>query len=760
MVSGAEDPAKHRKSVSSKLISPGSAIILVAAVYLVTLGFLQLHGIWINDNGNRLILLQNIIASDYSDYSIAWPGRAIDPTFDYAPISYPFAVVKNDRLFSLYSPVFATAASPFFRLLGYPGLYVLPLISSIVMLLGISRLMDTLEAGRRAKIYAILITGLATPIWFYSMTFWEHMIAVCLSVWGIVFILRFVRGRILRGQASRYHCPEDQISKDQTPEARALKDRVPQHQTREDQTLKNCSPEGHSRRNLIIGAVLSALGIYFRDDLYALSAVLLVVVFLYSPRKRLGTMAIFIASTIVTLVPLWLFQWKAISAPFGYHLETLLLTTAGIKQHLLDRPRVFYNLYVGSSASVWASLLLSAPFWLLFILNPKMSRRSARLSVPLYGLAAIVASLFIYQGFFHTAKPIACMGNISSLFPAAPVLIFAFLRFADRQTARPRVNCASAEMPKRETQWDETYTGGNPLEERQAGKPRLAESQTDQAPSAEMPHGGTRSAEMRLGETPQTGFRLREIVWLVCLIYAVVYGLAAPRAGSWGIHWGNRLVLILYPLLATLAAANLADWQSLTSKGKPSAKRPPGSEPSANNLPHSEIPRNKPPDSQTPGRQTSENQAPECPPCGILASRSRTSWQKGKGLQAAVVALVALVSLAAQVYSISILDRKMDFSYRLNQEIAKAPEEVIVTDQWWLGQELYTQFNRKLIFRIQSQQQLDQLVSVLRDHNYTRFLYVSPPMPGEKVGPEVRDITDGGLNYWNLRLFPVDTGAR
>jgi hypothetical protein len=728
MVSGAEDPAGHPKSVSFKLISPGSAIILVAAVYLVTLGFLQLHGIWINDNGNRLILLQDVITSDYSDYSITWPGRAIDPTFDYAPISYPFAVVKNDRLFSLYSPVFATAASPFFRLLGYPGLYVLPLISSVVMLLGISRLMDMLEAGRMAKIYAILITGLATPIWFYSMTFWEHMIAVCLSVWGILFVLRFVRDQILRSQSPRYHCPEDQFSKDQTPEDRALKDRVPQHQTREDQTLKDRFPGGHSRRNLIIGAVLSALGIYFRDDLYALSAVLLLVVFLYSPRKRLGTTAIFVASTIVTLVPLWLFQWKAISAPFGYHLETLLLTTAGIKQHILDRPRVFYNLYVGSSASAWASLLLSAPFWLLFILNPKMSARSARLSVPLYGLAAIVASLFIYQCFFHTAKPIACMGNISSLFPAAPVLIFAFMRFADRQTARASVRLTSAEIPKEDTRSDET--------------------QTDQTLSAEVPQGQTRSAEMQLGEAPSTGFRLREIVWLVCLIYAVVYGLAAPKAGSWGIHWGNRLVLILYPLLAALSAANLADWQSLKSRSKSPEKRPSNNEPA-----RSEIPHDKPPDIRT-----SESQARVSPPCGILASQGRTLTRKG--WQEALVAIVILVSLAAQVYSVSILDRKMDFSYRLNQEIAKAPEEVIVTDQWWLGQELYTQFNRKLIFRIQSQQQLDQLVSVLRDHNYTRFLYVSPPMPGEKVGPEVRDITDGGLNYWNLRLFPVDTGAR
>jgi hypothetical protein len=100
----------------------------------------------------------------------------------------------------------------------------------------------------------------------------------------------------------------------------------------------------------------------------------------------------------------------------------------------------------------------------------------------------------------------------------------------------------------------------------------------------------------------------------------------------------------------------------------------------------------------------------------------------------------------------------MDFSDRLNQAIAKAPEEVIVTDQWWLGQELYTQFGRKLVFRIESQQDLDRLSSLLAARGYARLLYVSPPMAGERVGPEVREISDGGLNYWNLRFFPVELG--
>ncbi|HVP58739.1 MAG TPA: hypothetical protein VMU02_11620, partial [bacterium] len=270
---------RPRRVLARGLASPLRALILVSAVYLVTLALLPLHGIWINDNGNRLILLQGIIASNYRDYSIPWAGSAVDPSLSHAPISSPFGVVRDGRLFSLYSPVFPTVASPFFRLLGWPGLYVLPLAASVVMLAGLAKLMDTLEAGGRAKTYAILIAGLATPIWFYSETFWEHTLAVCLVVWALVFVMRF---------------------------------------------LREASSGGGLRRDLLTGAALLALAIYFRDDLYSMLAALLVVLLFRAPQSRLKAAALFLAATIAALLPLWLFQWKAVGAPFGLHLQTLL----------------------------------------------------------------------------------------------------------------------------------------------------------------------------------------------------------------------------------------------------------------------------------------------------------------------------------------------------------------------------------------------------------------------------------------------------
>ena len=53
---------------------------------------------------------------------------------------------------------------------------------------------------------------------------------------------------------------------------------------------------------------------------------------------------------------------------------------------------------------------------------------------------------------------------------------------------------------------------------------------------------------------------MRRWLWWVTLGYAILYGLTAPLVSSQGMHWGNRFLVGLYPLLAALAAVNAAEW--------------------------------------------------------------------------------------------------------------------------------------------------------------------------------------------------------
>jgi hypothetical protein len=97
----------------------------------------------------------------------------------------------------------------------------------------------------------------------------------------------------------------------------------------------------------------------------------------------------------------------------------------------------------------------------------------------------------------------------------------------------------------------------------------------------------------------------------------------------------------------------------------------------------------------------------------------------------------------------------MDFSSRLNQEIAHRPEEIIVTDQWWLGQELHSQFLRKPIFLVRSKRDYDDLAGRLTALGDSEILFVAPTVPGATPEPGTVQVADNGLGYWNLDLVPV-----
>ena len=83
------------------------SLFFVTVVYLLTLCVIEGRGFWITDNDNKFLQLKAIINSNYSEYSIPWPGKTVDPDFEYNPLPSPFSQVKNNKLFSIFSPVFA-----------------------------------------------------------------------------------------------------------------------------------------------------------------------------------------------------------------------------------------------------------------------------------------------------------------------------------------------------------------------------------------------------------------------------------------------------------------------------------------------------------------------------------------------------------------------------------------------------------------------------------------------------------------------------
>ena len=150
-------------------------------------------------------------------------------------------------------------------------------------------------------------------------------------------------------------------------------------------------------------------------------------------------------------------------------------------------------------------------------------------------------------------------------------------------------------------------------------------------------------------------------LWALALAYGLAYALAAPVISSGGIHWGNRFLLPLYPLLTVLVVRNLAA-------------------------------------------------------CSATSLRS---------LRWGAVAVTFAIALVTQIYSIDLLATKKDFSVRANRALAERSETALVADAWWVPQELHSALREKPVFLVRNNLDLVRLRNRLRSTGFERFLLLT-----------------------------------
>jgi hypothetical protein len=366
-----------------------AALLLVALLYLATLLWLPGEGLWIVDNGNKLIQVEALLASGQRDYAIPWPGRQLDPHFELNPLPNLFSVVHEGRLYSVFSPAFPALASPLYAWLGTPGLYVLPFVSGVALLAGLLALARAAGLREPAGAVSVLVAGLCTPVWFYSVVFWEHIVAASLVVWAVAGWLSF-------------------------------------HATR-------------SPRALLASGAACAAAVWFRDQLLLLAALMGLMALAGAPGARRRAVLLFGAGLAAGLAPLALFQWLALGNPIGFHLTHGFQATGGgspgarIAAHLADRPAALHHLFLAWAGDVPLSALLSLPLFALLLLRPALPRRAfeaALLGCALWGLAgALVTAL----GTALAASPIDWWLRSNGFFSAAPLLALGLVRRRDHE---------------------------------------------------------------------------------------------------------------------------------------------------------------------------------------------------------------------------------------------------------------------------------------------------------------------------------------
>jgi hypothetical protein len=359
------------------------AVLLVACVYLLCLLWVGDRGFWIEDEGAKFLQAEALARNGYVDAAVSWPGRRIDPQFALNPIPPPFSVIRDGRMYVQYPPLFALLSSWCFGALGWPGLRLLPLAGALALLCGVWRL--GVLAGLRGSWTGgpVLICGLAMPVWFYSLTFWEHTLAAAFCVWSLVCCLRVARGDALR--------------------------------------------------HLAVAGALAAAAIALRDDLYLLVPLILACAWFADPGRRLRATAVAALSLALALVPVWLLQAKLVGSPLGVHFASNL---AGGASYLAERPRVLYNLFAAAGLPPVWSWGLAAPALILFVVRPAVGPRVFGRAVPALAAFGLGTGVLWLAGLLTAPSPAQRLYVSNSLFAGAPPLLLGLVRLrgADQGT--------------------------------------------------------------------------------------------------------------------------------------------------------------------------------------------------------------------------------------------------------------------------------------------------------------------------------------
>ncbi len=354
-------------------------------VYVVTGWILSRHqDFWSPDSAMRFVQVEGFARQGFAGGSVPYPAASVDPEGRFYPAGPWFHFTRGDRQYLAYLPYLSLLTTPLYRALGFAGLLVLPMLAGLAAVWVTYNLLARLAPGLAA--WGALALGLGSPLLIYSAVFWDHSLVTALAAGGLALA------------------------------AMSLED-----------------PSGPRIRALLGAGVLVGLGLWLRNEMYPLAAIMVGAWFVFAPRGRLKTTAAMAVGVAVAGAPLWALNTALQGRALGWKGQGLAVGRTGdvagavgersLLDYVTDRwSNAYYQLispdfYAFNPQAVAIGIVGAAGMLLAALVMYLGMRRRSRRGVLLGGLVGAGVVLAVISG-----RP-----SVSGLLPAAPFVILVAL---------------------------------------------------------------------------------------------------------------------------------------------------------------------------------------------------------------------------------------------------------------------------------------------------------------------------------------------
>lgn len=169
------------------------AIVLGLGVLLTLL--LQLYsrnGVLFSGDGGLKALLAQQWAAGVWRFDLHLP---VEPWIeqlwqqDLYPFTPPYVYEQGEHFFVTFPFTFPLVTAPFYALMGYRGLYVVPLLALWAIWWRTYQISQRLNLSVVMQGAALATLIFAAPLSIYGAMYWEHTLAVALAFWGLSLAL-------------------------------------------------------------------------------------------------------------------------------------------------------------------------------------------------------------------------------------------------------------------------------------------------------------------------------------------------------------------------------------------------------------------------------------------------------------------------------------------------------------------------------------------------------------------------------------------